>query len=152
MQLLIIHDQHRNAGIIVDIVNDALNLVPVTASNAASDAGRNAHNVIIIEYGVDPQQVERLPQIVVGSQIKRPINRGGELRKQITDFQLLALCVQNLDATHPLSYWELCVVTASLHIGALGFWGQQRPDCRRDAAAHHSERIHLMCYKCSLAI
>ena len=75
-ELLIIHDQHRNAGIIVDIVNDALNLAPVTASNAASDAGRNAHNVIIIEYGVDPQQVERLPQIVIGSQIKRPINRG----------------------------------------------------------------------------
>ena len=90
-ELLIIHDQHRNAGIIVDIVNDTLNLVPVTASNAASDAGRNAHDVIIIEYGIDPQQVERLPQIVVGGQIKRPINRGGKLRKQITDFQLLAL-------------------------------------------------------------
>jgi len=46
MQLLIIHDQHRNAGIVVDIVNDALNLVPVTASNAASNAGRDTHDVI----------------------------------------------------------------------------------------------------------
>ena len=111
-ELLIIHDQHRNAGIIVDIVNDTLNLVPVTASNATSDAGRDTHDVIIIEYGIDPQQVERLPQIVVGGQIKRPINWGGELCKQITDFQILALCVQNLDATHPLRYGELCVVAA----------------------------------------
>ena len=75
-ELLIIHDQHRNAGIIVDIVNDALNSFPVTASNAASNAGRDTHDVIIIEYGIDPQQVERLPQIVVGGQIKRPINWG----------------------------------------------------------------------------
>lgn len=88
-ELLIIHDQQRNAGIIVDIVNNTLNLVPVTASNATSDAGRNAYDVEVIEYGIDPQQVERLPQIVVCRQIKRPINRGGELRKQITDFQLL---------------------------------------------------------------
>ena len=32
-----------------------------SATDAAPDAGRNCHNVIIIEYSIDPQQVERLP-------------------------------------------------------------------------------------------
>ena len=131
-------------------MNDVLNLIPVTAGDAAPDAGRNCHNVIIIEYSIDPQQIESSPQIAVSGQ--RSINRGWILRKQIADFQPFAFCVQNLDATHPLSYGELCIVAAFLHIGALGFLGQQRPDCRRDATAHHSECVHLMRYKCSLAI
>lgn len=54
-ELLIIHDQQRNAGIVVDIVNDALNSFPVTASNATSDAGWYTHNAVVVEYGIDPQ-------------------------------------------------------------------------------------------------
>ena len=37
-ELLIIHDQQRNAGIIVDIVNNTLNLVPVTANHRKADS------------------------------------------------------------------------------------------------------------------
>ena len=52
---------------------DVLNFIPVTAGDAAPDAGRNCHNVIIIEYSIDPQQIESSPQIAVSGQ--RSISR-----------------------------------------------------------------------------